>query len=74
MKYWEIDSDQYGHIRIEWNGYSNFNLQAPIIKRRPFCDPHIAEWVDFHCFTCYGIQSDEQALDAAYEVLGDLQQ
>ena len=31
MKYWEIDSDQYGHIRIEWNGYSNFNLQAPII-------------------------------------------
>ena len=72
MKYWEIDSDQYGYIRIEWNGYSNFNckLQLPSVVLRSAR----SEWVDFHCFTCYGIQSDEQALDAAYEVLGDLQQ
>jgi len=27
------------------------------------------QWVDYHCFTCYGIDSDQEALEHAMEVL-----
>lgn len=64
MKYWEIDSAQHGHVRIEWNEGATFNLQTPIG----------GEWVDFHCFTCYGITEDHEALETALEILEELDQ
>jgi len=58
MKYWEVEHNEQ-HLRIEWNGTSNFNLQTPIG----------GQWVDYHCFTCYGIDSEQEALEHAMEVL-----
>ena len=61
MKHWEIEhSGEY--IRIEWNGSATFNLQTSIG----------GQWVDYHCFTCYNIDSDQEALEHAFEVLGQL--
>ena len=58
MKHWEIEyKDEY--LRIEWNEASTFNLQTPIG----------GQWVDYHCFTCYDINSDQEALEHAMEVL-----
>ena len=58
MKHWELE--QAGElIRIEWNNVAMFNLQTPIG----------GQWVDYHCFTCYGIDSDQEALEHAFEVL-----
>ena len=62
MKHWEIE--HAGElIRIEWNNAATFNLQTPIG----------GQWVDYHCFTCYGINSDQEALEHAFEVLGQLE-
>ena len=58
MKHWEVGHNEQ-HLRIEGNGTSNFNLQTPIG----------GQWVDYHCFTCYGIDSDQEALEHAMEVL-----
>ncbi len=58
MRYWEVEHNEQ-HLRIEWNGTSNFNLQTPIQ----------GQWVDYHCFTCYGIDSEQEALEHAMEVL-----
>ena len=59
MKHWEIE--HAGElIRIEWNNAARFNLQTPVG----------GQWVDYHCFTCYGIDSDQEALEHAFEVLG----
>ena len=58
MKHWEVEHNEQ-HLRIEWNGTSNLNWQAPIG----------GQWVDYHCFTCYGIDSDQEALEHAMEVL-----
>ena len=61
MKHWEIE--HAGElIRIEWNNAATFNLQTPIG----------GQWVDYHCFTCYNIDSDQEALEHAFEVLGEL--
>ena len=58
MKHWELE--HAGElIRIEWNEVATFNLQTPIGGR----------WVDYHCFTCYGIETDQEALEHAFEVL-----
>ncbi len=58
MKHWELElSGEL--IRIEWNEAATFNLQTPIGGR----------WVDYHCFTCYGIETDQEALEHAFEVL-----
>ena len=58
MKHWELE--HAGElIRIEWNGVATFNLQTPIGGR----------WVDYHAFTCYGIDSDQEALEHAFEVI-----
>ena len=46
-------------IRIEWNESATFNLQMPVG----------GEWVDYHCFTCYGIESEQEALEHAMEVI-----
>ena len=55
MKHWEIEHALAGHIRIEWNESATFNLQTPIG----------GEWVDYHCFTCYGIDTEREALEFA---------
>lgn len=63
MKYWE--TEHYGnYIRIEWNESAIFNLQMPVG----------GEWVDYHCFTCYGIESEQEALEHALEVLEESEQ
>ena len=54
MKHWEVEHNGE-YLRIEWNGTSNFNLQTPIG----------GQWVDYHCFTCYGIDSEQEALEHA---------
>ncbi len=61
MKHWELE--HAGElIRIEWNEAATFNLQTPIG----------GQWVDYHCFTCYGIETDQEALEHAFEVLAQL--
>ena len=63
MKYWL--TEHYGNeIRIEWNEGATFNLQMPVG----------GEWVDYHCFTCYGIESELEALKHALEVLEESEQ
>ena len=63
MKYWI--TEHYGNeIRIEWNESATFNLQMPVG----------GEWVDYHCFTCYGIESELEALEHALEVLEESEQ
>lgn len=63
MKYWL--TEHYGNeIRIEWNESATFNLQMPVC----------GEWVDYHCFTCYGIESELEALEHALEVLEESEQ
>jgi hypothetical protein len=52
------------HLRIEWNGKATFNLQTPIG----------GQWVDYHCFTCYGIDTEQEALEYAYEVLNEMEE
>jgi len=64
MKYWEIESEIQGHIRIEWNESETFNLQFP----------GGGGWVDYHCFTCYGIETEQEALELALEVLREHEQ
>ena len=64
MKYWEIESETEGHIRIEWNESATFNLQFPVG----------GGWVDYHCFTCYGIETEQDALEHALEVLREYEQ
>ena len=58
MKHWEIEyKDEY--LRIEWNGSATFNLQTPIG----------GEWVDYYCFTCYGVNTEHEAINHAMEVV-----
>ena len=62
MRHWEVE--HAGElIRIEWNGAATFNLQTPIG----------GEWVDYHCFTTYDIDNDQDALENAIEVLEQLE-
>ena len=64
MKHWEIESETEGHIRIEWNESDTFNLQFPVATG----------WVDYHCFTCYGIENEQEALELALEVIREHEQ
>ena len=52
MKHWELEINGE-HIRAEWNESATFNIQTPIG----------GQWVDFHCFTVYGIESEQEALE-----------
>lgn len=63
MKHWELEHNGE-HIRIEWNESATFNLQTPVG----------GEWVDYHCFTCYGIDTEQEALEHAYEMLETLEE
>ena len=58
MKHWEVEHNGE-HVRIEWSEVDTFNLQTPIG----------GQWVDYHCFTCYGVDSDQEALEHAMDVL-----
>ena len=63
MRHWEIEHDVAGHIRIEWNEAATFNLQTAIG----------GEWVDYHCFTCYGIETEQEALTFALDLLNEVE-
>ena len=62
MKHWELEHNE-NYMRIEWNEAATFNFQMPIG----------GQWVDYHCFTCYGIDSDQEALEHAHEVLNEME-
>ena len=62
MTHWEIEHNGE-HLRIEWNNSATFNFQCPIG----------GVWADYHCFTCYGIETEQEALECAIEVLEELQ-
>jgi len=62
MKHWEVEHAG-NHLRIEWNGSATFNLQMPIG----------GQWVDYHSFTTYNIDNDQDALENAIEVLEQLE-
>jgi len=60
MKHWQtIDPTTGEEIRIEWNEGATFNLQTVIG----------GQWVDYHCFTCYNIETEQEALECALEVV-----
>ena len=57
MKHWEflvVDK----HLHAEWNESATFNMQ---------CRTHDGQWSDYHCFTVYGIKSEQEALDCILE-------
>lgn len=58
MKHWELEIEGQ-HIRAEWNGSETFNMQLPVG----------GQWVDYHCFTVYGIESEQKALDCVMETI-----
>lgn len=62
MKYFYVEHYDE-EIRIAWNESATFNLQMPVG----------GEWVDYHCFTCYGIESEHEALEHSMEVLLELE-
>jgi len=55
-KYWVVETNKGGHIRIEYDGSCKFNLQIP----------SNGEWGHFHSFTCYGLDTAQQALENAF--------
>ncbi len=60
MKHWKtIDPTTGEEIRIEWNESDTFNLQTAIG----------GQWVDYHCFTCYHIETEQEALECALKVV-----
>jgi hypothetical protein len=58
MKYWKTEH-KGNEIRVEWNESATFNLQTPIG----------GQWVDYECFTCYGIKNETDAMLYALEYL-----
>ena len=58
MKHWEIEVEGQ-HIRAEWNEAATFNMQLPVG----------GQWVDYHCFTVYGIDSEQEALECVMEMI-----
>ena len=58
MKYWRTWSNGY-RVRIEWNESATFTLQTRVGN----------EWVDYDCFTVYGVGSNAEALKEALEHL-----
>ena len=59
MKHWELVVEGE-HIRAEWNELATFNMQ---------CRAHDGQWRDYHCFTVYGIESAQAALECVLEML-----
>tara|TARA_R110000764_G_scaffold136876_1_gene224785 strand:+ start:232 stop:498 length:267 start_codon:yes stop_codon:yes gene_type:complete len=59
MKHWEFKINDE-RIRAEWNEAATFNMQS-----RSYDD----QWVDYHCFTVYGIESEQAALECILETM-----
>jgi hypothetical protein len=53
MKHWELKVLER-HMRAEWNEAATFNMQ---------CCGRDGQWHDYHCFTVYGIKSEQEALE-----------
>jgi hypothetical protein len=53
MKHWELEVEGE-QIRAEWNEAATFNMQSRSYN---------GQWVDYHCFTVYGIESEQAALE-----------
>ena len=58
MKHWEIEVEGQ-HIRAEWNEAATFIMQLPVG----------GQWVDYHCFTVYGIESEQEAIECVMEMI-----
>jgi|TARA_R110000772_G_scaffold42740_3_gene99003 hypothetical protein len=63
MKTWEMETPQGDHVRLSWNESATFNLQTGIG----------GQWVDYHCFTVYGIDSALEALSVGYDAMIELE-
>lgn len=63
-KYWEVVTNNGEEIRIHWNGSATFNLQTPIG----------GQWVDYHCFTCYGLDTEQEAIEHAMEAIAEMEE
>ena len=61
MKHWELEHPLAGLIRREWNELATFNLQYLVD----------GQWKDYHCFTVYGIESEQEALKIARRELDE---
>ncbi len=59
MKHWELEIEGE-HIRAEWNEAATFNMQSRSYN---------GQWVDYHCFTVYGIESEQEALECVLEMI-----
>ena len=59
MKHWELEIEGE-HIRAEWNESATFNMQSRSYN---------GQWVDYHCFTVYGIESEQEALECVLEMI-----
>jgi hypothetical protein len=60
MTYFELEHNGE-HIRVEWNGKANFNLQTSVG----------GSWVDYHCFTNYEVETEQEALECAWDHLNE---
>ncbi len=63
-KYWEVETNNGDYIRVHWNGSATFNLQTPIG----------GQWVDYHCFTCYGLDTEQEAIEHAMETIAEMEE
>jgi hypothetical protein len=59
MKQWELEVEGE-KIRAEWNEAATFNMQSRSYN---------GQWVDYHCFTVYGIESEQAALECVLEMI-----
>jgi len=61
MKHFELEHNGE-YLRATWNEGATFNLQTPIG----------GQWVDYHCFTCYDVGSEQEAIELILETLNEL--
>ena len=59
MKTYELETPNGDYIRATWNESATFNFQYPVG----------GQWVDYHCFTVYNVDSEEEALEYITEEL-----
>lgn len=52
------------YLRINWNGAHTVYFEMPVG----------GQWVEYDCFTCYDIFTEQDALEHAYDVLTEQQQ
>ena len=57
MKTYEIETPNGNEIRATWNESATFNLQYPVG----------GQWVDYHCFTVYGVEDEYEALEIIHD-------